>query len=102
MVVVLKKDFGDLRRKQEAWLDEYPYQHFRGSSTLTSFKDCSQDLASGLKLNFCFSGRMKHVVIGESCMKSMSCSWVRRVAGNQIERQEDLGSTVTPRKTAAR
>lgn len=61
----LKKDFGDLRRKQEAWLDEYPYQLFRGSSTLTSYKDCSQDLASGLKLNFRFSGRMEHVVIGE-------------------------------------
>lgn len=61
----LKKDFGDLRRKKEAWLGEYPYQPFRDSSTLKSYDDCPQDLASGLKLNFCFSGRMGHVVIGE-------------------------------------
>lgn len=35
----LKKDFGDLRRKQEKWLDEYLYKPFRYPSTLTSYKE---------------------------------------------------------------
>lgn len=34
-------------------------------------------------------------------MKSVSCSWVRGVAGNQIEWQE-VFRNVTPRKTDAR
>lgn len=35
----LKKDFGDLRRKQEEWLEEYPYKPFGDPSTLTSYKE---------------------------------------------------------------
>ena len=35
----LKKDFGDLRRKQEEWLGEYPYKPFGDPSTLTSYKE---------------------------------------------------------------
>jgi len=35
----LKKDFGDLRSKQEEGVDEYPYKPFGDPSTLTSYKE---------------------------------------------------------------
>lgn len=96
----LKNDLGNLRRKQGAWLDEYPYQLFRGSSTLTSYKDCSQDLASGLKFSFCFRGRIGHVVIGEKLHEGCVL-FMGKGSGWESEWQEGF-STVTPRKTAAR
>lgn len=74
---------------------------FRDSSTLKSYDDCPQDLASGLKLNFCFSGRMGHVVIGEKLHEQCVLFMGEGVSGNQLEQQKGF-STVTPGQTAAR
>lgn len=71
--------------------------HLQVTKSRTS--EVSSGLASGLKLNFCFSGRMGHVLIGEKLYEQCVLFMGKGVARNQLEQQEGI-STMTPGKTA--